>query len=265
MLNNELIYETNEEIYTANLLTHKERWTSIFINGEKTNYKISTHGRLMNIKTKKIFDFSNNNSRYYRVELAHNGNRYTFSIHRLVATYFCKIPKRHREAGLTFEDLVPNHKDGIKHHNASFNLEWVTQKENMDHAFREKLCTGIFGEKSHLSTITNEDAMNICELIQAGKNNEVISKELNINTKIIQHIRSGECWKSISKNYNFPKLGEAVPYTMPDEKVHEICRLLEEGLLKSIEIARKVGVKREYVKDIKTYRRRRDISKNYNF
>jgi len=264
-----LTNEIKEAIYESDLLLHKERWKRIYIDGVKTDYKISSHGRLINEKTNYLFTPSKdsggkNNEYYIRKDIVVNGIRKTCSIHRLVAMYFCKIPKRHREAGLTFDDLVPNHKDGIKWHNASFNLEWVTQKENMNHAFKEELCTGIFGEESHLAKITKEDAIRICELIQEGKNNKTISNELNVTERTVQHIRSGECWKAVSKDYNFPKLAPDLKYTVPEETIHKICELLEKGV-RTVDIVKCLGVKREYVKDIKTHRRRKDISKNYNF
>lgn len=52
--------------------------------------------------------------------------RFTRTIHRLVAKYFCD--------GYA-EGLVVNHKDGNKTNNHYTNLEWVTQSENVKHAF----------------------------------------------------------------------------------------------------------------------------------
>lgn len=98
-----------------------------------------------------------------------------------------------------------------------------------------------------------------------GETNTDIVEKLNVSVKIVQHIRSGECWKNISKNYVFPKLGNSIPNTMPEDTIHKICKLLEKKMYSDTEIAKKCGVKREYVKDIRTHRRRKDISKNYNF
>lgn len=263
-------FSSKEEIknykYNEKLKTYKEKWKWIKDeNGDRTIYKISNHGRLKNTVTGVINDFEGYKSRYYRVTLKINGKRKDLSIHRTVAEYFCNIPKRHAKNGLTFEDLVPNHIDGCKHHNAAFNLEWITQKENMQHAFDTELCVNIFGDKSHLAKMTEAQAIEVCEMIMQRKNNKEISKKLGITEKQVEHIRSRETWKQVSQKYNFPKLQNAKHYTTPESTIHQICKLLETKKYKNVEIAKMCGVKREYVKDIKTHRRRRDISQNYNF
>ena len=252
--------------YEEKLKNHKERWKWIKDeNGVKTNYKISNHGRVKDTISNTINDFKKQNNRYYRVRLKIGGKSKDYSIHRLVAEYFCEIPKRHKEKGLTYKDLIPNHIDGRKHHNASFNLEWITGKENTKHAWKTGLCDNIRGEKSYLAKMTEKQAIEICELIMKKKTNEEISKEVGVTKKQIQHIRSKECWKHITSRYQFPKLQEAKHYTTPESTIHQICQLLETKKYINVEIAKMCEVKREYVKDIKTHRRRKDISQNYNF
>ncbi len=257
--------------YFKKLSKTKERWKTILINNEKSDYKISNLGRLYCKKTNKINDFSNwRFDTYQRVLLIHKNEPYKFSIHRLVAINFCQIPKRHKKQNLTFNDLYPNHKNGIKSHNASFNLEWVTPKENTDHAWKSGLCANIQGEKNHLALITEQTAIRICELIMERKSNMEIIEELGkddiyCNISTVQHIRSGESWKHISNKYEFPKLSEGKHYSISLSTVHKICQLLEMKKYTNTEIAKICNVKREYVKDIKTHRRRKDISKYYNF
>lgn len=62
---------------------------------------------------------------YLRVGLSTNSNKKFINIHRLVAIHFCEGFK---------EGLVVNHKDGNTLNNHYSNLEWVTQKQNNDHA-----------------------------------------------------------------------------------------------------------------------------------
>lgn len=265
-MNNEDIINEKLKKYNEKLSKRKERWKYIEINGEKTHMAISSFGNLVNCKNGKLHDFSNYDKRNYRrFNFKFKGIKVKFDVHRLVAMYFCKIPKRYRDQGLTYKDLVVNHKNGIKWCNASFNLEWVTTKENTDHAWKTGLCDGIRGENAHLAKITEKEAIQICEYIMQKKNNKEISELMNVSEKTIQHIRSKECWKHITCNYNFPKLGNSKPNTIPVSTIHEVCKLLETKECTDTEIAKMLGLNRRTVCDIRTRRRRKDISQNYNF
>ena len=251
--------------YMNKLSKKEEKWKRIKIDGEKTNYKISNLGRVMNCKLNKIKEYDTVCNEYSRTTIKHNGVKIKFALHRLVAEYFCAIPKRHLKNGLTFDDLVVNHKNGLKNCKAAFNLEWVTNKENVDHAWRIGLCDNIRGEKAHLAKITEEQVIQICELIMKKKSNKEIYKELCIAVKNVQHIRSGEAWKHIVCNYKFPKLGNSRPFQLSDNTIHQICKKLELKTLSDYDIAKEFGVSREYVRDIRLKKLRKKISQYYNF
>ena len=254
--------------YDIKLKSYKERWKRVIYKGQKTNYKISNHGRVYNMNTCKMMNFENWTSNYLCIKLNLSDKSYTIGVHRLVAMYFCKIPKRHVKKGLGFTDLVPNHKDGNKHHNAAFNLEWVTPKENTEHAFRTDLCSGIIGENSHLATMKDKDCIQICELIMQKKTNKEIvefmtKKGIEVTAKMVQHIRAKETWKHITKNYDFPKLSDTTPYKISEETIHEICKLIASGEYTDSQIAEKFSTDRRYVNDIRNKKRRKSISDLY--
>lgn len=87
---------------------------------------------------------------YHFVFIYNNGIKNTEKIHRLVAKCFIPNPENKPQV---------NHKDGNKDNNCLNNLEWVTQSENMRHAFRLGLCENtrkaavLNGRKKGLSTI----------------------------------------------------------------------------------------------------------------
>ena len=251
--------------YHYTLSKKTEKWKNIKINGKKTGYKISNFGNVYITKKDKIIDSYNKKGIYAQVCISFEGIEYNFLVHRLVAKYFCKIPKRHLKNGLTFDNLVVNHKNGLKKCNASFNLEWVTSKENSDHAWKNGLCDDIRGEKAHLAKITEKEAVQICELIMKKKSNKEICEIMNVGNKTVQHIRSGECWKHIVSKYKFPKLGNSVPFKITDDTIHKICKKIEEGKLTDTEIGNMYGASRKMVNDIRLKKRRTKISQYYNF
>lgn len=268
--NHLIVFDTNIIIkkYNERVSKTKEYWRIIKIDNNKTNYYVSNLGRVYNNNKKKMKNIKGDVNKYKQVSIMYNNKEYKFSLHRLVAMYFCKIPKRYLKQGLTFNDLVPNHKNGIKSHNASFNLEWLTQRENTKHAWKTGLCDSIRGENARLATISEKTAIKVCELIMQKKRNKEIIDELKdegVTDRIIQHMRSGECWKHIVCRYKFPKLTEVKNYTIAEDTIHKICQLLELKKYKNIEIAKMCNVRREYVKDIKMHHRRNDISRFYDF
>ena len=263
---NTMIIITKELLdYHWKLSKKTEKWKNIKINGKKTGYKISNFGNVYIGKKDKIITSHDKKGIYAQVCISFNSNEYNFLVHRLVAEYFCKIPKRHLKNGLTFKDLVVNHKNGLKKCNASFNLEWVTSKENSDHAWKNGLCDEIRGEKAHLAKITEKEAIQICEFIMKKKSNKEICEELGVTDKSVQHIRSGETWKHIAYKYKFPKLGKNKPFQISDDIIHNICKKLELKTLSDSEIANEFGTYREFVRDIRLKKLRKKISQYYNF
>ena len=96
------------------------------INEYGGGYKVNSSGEVFNRNGLKMSQKNDSKKRYKMVNLSCNGRKKMFLVHRLVALAY--IPK---EAGRTHV----NHKDGNKHNNASSNLEWVSQSENLRHSY----------------------------------------------------------------------------------------------------------------------------------
>ena len=67
-----------------------------------------------------------------------------------------------------------------------------------------------------------------------------------------------------SKNYTFPTKDNK-PYVISVDILHKVCKAIESGKKTDTEIAKKYGISRKYVNDIRLHKRRTDISCRYKF
>jgi len=107
-----------------------EQWKQIKYEGVSYGYSVSNHGRVRNDKTNKLLEGGYTNN-YYVVKVGNpNGGQKSFTVSRLVATAFLD----------NYDDLpYVNHIDGNTHNNHVSNLEWITQKDNIQHALQNNL------------------------------------------------------------------------------------------------------------------------------
>lgn len=95
-------------------------------------YLISSKGRIWSKRRKKFCSLVKKKNGYYQFGLRTKGSKERIwkSIHRIVAETFIPNPNNLPQI---------NHKDGNKANNSVENLEWCTAKENIYHAFKNKL------------------------------------------------------------------------------------------------------------------------------
>ena len=246
----------------------KNEWFNILCNGKKTRYVISK--KTMEIKNKLTDSFISmhidNRRGYHYVNMTVGKSMVRTGLHRIICAIFIPIPDKYKKEGLSQIHLMPNHLDGNPRHNTLDNLEWATPKRNTIHAYESGLAKASMGENSYMSKITEKQCIEICELLQENKLSfKQIANKIGCSTKTVIHIKAGESWKHISKNYTFPKNEKLKPYSTPEETIHKICKLLEEKKYTDKAIADMFGKNKEYVRDIRNHKRRNDISKNYNF
>lgn len=147
-------------------------WKSV--KGYATLYEVNEFGQVRSLKqwnghkyikrgSPYILKQSNTTTGYKKVELTKDGKKKSFKVHRLVAEAFIDNP---------YHKPNINHKDGNKKNNNVTNLEWVTQKENVEHAYS----TGIRPTKS----ISRENLKNY---IECGLSMKEIMKREHISWK----------------------------------------------------------------------------------
>lgn len=109
----------------------------VYIPWVDSRVVINPCGGMIRLTTGKAHPYHLNHKGYWRTSLRVGESYQSIAVHRIVARLFCPIPERH--AGKNFEDLEVNHMDGDINNNDYRNLEWVTGRENMRHAWESGL------------------------------------------------------------------------------------------------------------------------------
>ncbi len=159
-------------------------------------YEISNLGRvkscskldkLKHRRREKMLKLNKSINGYFMVILSKQGIRKPFRIHRLVAIHFIKNPQN---------KPCVNHKDCNKLNNKYYNLEWVTQKENIQHSWENGRNQIPIGELNGDSKLT---AKQVKEIRKIGKSKTLkeIGNKFGISFQHISSILNNKCWSSI--------------------------------------------------------------------
>lgn len=110
-------------------------------------YQVSTLGRIKSLKYKKVMLPAKGKDGYLKICFTKNNKKKTIKIHRIVAENFIPNPMNLSQV---------NHIDGNKNNNSVSNLEWCTQSENMQHAFKNHLIVRKKGKDSSKAKKVNQ-------------------------------------------------------------------------------------------------------------
>lgn len=167
----------------------------------KDCYTINDSGEICNINTGNFIKKKIERDGYIRVSLMKKSGGTTYvQLHRILMMAFCPVQNMNK--------LQVNHIDGNKANNNLDNLEWVTPKENINHAIKNGLTNFSYlnGEKTNLSHYTEEDALRVIELL---KTNKYTDKQISQITgypirSFIAKIRRKETWKYLTTSVDSP-------------------------------------------------------------
>lgn len=194
-------------------------WKPVNIDLYKNYYYASELGEIKRYN-KSINTGYIDRCEYYRVNLYAEGKQKTFQLHRLIAVTFLENIDNKPQV---------NHIDGNKLNNKVSNLEWVTPKENSQHA----MDIGLNSTKKINKEVENQ----IINLTNNGYTLAYISKTLNISAYSISRIKKKH---NISKCINKSKYHHFLPQDIEDQ----IIKLSKEGIkIKTISEQLNIGIK----------------------
>ena len=148
---------------------YTEKHTFLPLKNFEHDYAISRDGRILSLLTDQYIRPTVDSHGYLKVSLWKDGEHFTKRLHILVAQQFIPNP-----------DNLPvvNHIDGNKLNPHVDNLEWCTQQENVQHAFR----TGLTSKTSDKEVVRGDGRV-YSSLTKAAKDNNItksaISKVVN--------------------------------------------------------------------------------------
>jgi hypothetical protein len=133
----------------------------------------------------KVLKASDNGSGYKYVSLGRGvGNRRY--VHRLVANAF-----------ISNNEGLPeiNHLDNDRGNNYSYNLEWCTHKDNINH----KIIQGRqpVGSKHYRSKLNEDAVTEIIQLLVSGLSQTKIANKYGVNQVTISEINTGKTWRHV--------------------------------------------------------------------
>jgi hypothetical protein len=107
-------------------------------------------------------------------------------IHVLIALAFLG----NRPAG-----LVINHKDGDKTNNAASNLEYITPRENHEHALKMGLYKG---PNTPARVLSEQSVILIKQLLSSGISAKLLAKQFKVSHGAIMAIKHKRTWKFVA-------------------------------------------------------------------
>lgn len=157
-----------------------------------TNYIVYDNGTIFSIKLNRFIKLNKDKDGYLLVHTKTNGLRKCFKVHRLVAEHFI--------GNSPHPSYVVNHKDGNKQNNNVSNLEWVSRKQNSEHAVKNNLVATEF--RLPITKLSDKDCFNVLIMrYQYNYTYIAIAKKFKVTHQLIARICRGKTRKRVYESY----------------------------------------------------------------
>lgn len=241
-----------------------------------SQYCITKDGQVYSLKINRWVKQQISNNDYFVVSMgADNGTRYRKKVHRLLLQTFKPVDNH--------DQMFVNHIDSNKQNNKLSNLEWVTPKENSEHAVKNGLYKPSWiNENTKLPkqseiifdldkpTITSRKDLEvetihlIFQKLQDGYRKCDVSRMLGVQSSVISALvtNPSEYVKTILNTYDLSKQTriEKTDITV----VIKACEHLSSGL-SATKTAKILGIHERIVMDIKARKRYLTVSSTYSW
>lgn len=214
-----------------------EKWKQL--PGWEGYYAVSTEGRVKRLagsprcNVDRVLNQMKTERGYLTVNPVRSGHKQRpLMVHRLVLETFigpAPTPKH-----------MPNHKNGDKADNRLENLEWVTQAENIQHAYDTGLHKKYKGSAASAAKLTESDVEEILRRVANRDYRKDIAHDFSISMKAIDEIVAGAHWTHVQRpDMSSKRIGRQV---LTETVVREIKRLIADGGMSHGQIAERFGV-----------------------
>ena len=168
-------------------------WKELKIDGLNKKYLINENGDIYDIKEDRLRKPEISKRGYLRVSFYLYGKYKKKFVHRLVLATFNPVEN--------MDELQVNHIDGNKQNNNINNLEWCTNRENSEHAWKTGLCSNYIcnksGDEAHHKKLSSKKVKLIKQDLKDGVSYRKIGEKYDISSSTVCQIANGITWKDV--------------------------------------------------------------------